>query len=67
MCYNKSMELKITAQDLEDWEGTWDAFLEGNPQLPELVERRIGGLRLGEEIRVKFGADADKFNIRRTA
>jgi hypothetical protein len=52
---------------LEDWEGTWDAFLEGNPQLPELVERRIGGLRLGEEIRVKFGSDADKFNIRRTA
>ena len=49
------MKFRITSDALDQpWEGTLEELLEANPELPELVRRRIENLRVGEKIRPSF-------------
>ena len=58
------MELRITSPALDEpWEGTLEQLLETDPELPELVRRRIETLEVGETIRPSF---LSTFDVTRT-
>lgn len=53
------MKFRVTSDALEQpWEGTLGELLEQNPELPELVVRRLDTLPVGEAIRPPLGVDA---------
>jgi hypothetical protein len=51
------MLFRVTGDATDEWEGTLEELLEQNPELPELVERRLESLRVGEVVRPPVGAD----------
>lgn len=60
----KTMEFQINSDALEQpWTGSLEELLEANFELPELVERRIENLRVGERVSFDFES---AFEVTRT-
>ena len=59
------MTIRVTSPDTDPWEGTVDDFIDAQPELPELVRRRIETLRPGSHIEPEFAGT--RFRIERTA
>jgi hypothetical protein len=53
-----TVKFRVEGDALEQpWEGDLDELLEANPGLPELVERRLETLAVGETVRPPLGDD----------
>lgn len=51
------MIFRVTGDATDGWEGPLEELLEQNPELPELVERRLESLEVGEVVRPPVGKD----------
>jgi len=48
---------RVTGEAADGWEGSLEELLEQNPELPELVDRRLESLEVGETVRPPLGED----------
>lgn len=56
------MEIRITSEVSEPWEGSLEEFMAQRDQLPEHTVRRIEGLKVGETVTFDF---EDTFTVER--
>lgn len=57
------MTLRVTSSDTDPWEGAVSELLDAQPELPELVRRRIETLPPGAHIEPEFAGT--RFRIAR--
>lgn len=58
------MEIRITSDVSDTWEGSLEEFMSQRDQLPEHTARRIEGLKVGETLTLDF---EDTFTVERIA
>ena len=56
------MILRVTSPDTDPWEGSVDEFLDAQPDIPKLVQRRIETLEVNERVHFDFPT---KFTVER--